>query len=63
MSQSKEKGIVQKSYDNLWSESKKTKSLLKFFSAKDLKNASTGGLPPEEPGVKSYTRFNSLDYF
>ena len=63
MSQSKEKGIVQKSYDNLWSESKKTKSLLKFFSAKDLKNASTGGLPPEEPGVKSYTRVQLIGLF
>jgi sodium-dependent dicarboxylate transporter 2/3/5 len=63
LSQSKEKGIVQKSYDNLWSESKKTKSLLKFFSAKDLKNASTGGLPPEEPGVKSYTRVQLIGLF
>ena len=63
MSQSKEKGIVQKSYDNLWSESRKTKSLLKFFSAKDLKNASTGGLPPEEPGVKSYTRVQLIGLF
>ena len=63
MSQSKEKGIVQKSYDNLWSESKKTKYLLKFFSAKDLKNASTGGLPPEEPGVKSYTSVQLIGLF
>ncbi|MBF0753130.1 SLC13/DASS family transporter [Jeotgalicoccus nanhaiensis] len=48
VSDSKDRGVVQKSYDNLWSESKRTKSLLKFFSTKDLRNAATGAPSPEE---------------
>lgn len=48
MSGSKERGIVQKSYDNLWSESKRTKSLLKFFSQKDLRKVATGVPEPQE---------------
>lgn len=55
MSDSKERGIVQKSYDNLWSESKRTKSLLKFFSSKDLKNAAAGAPMPENNAI-SYTK-------
>ena len=55
MSEFKDKNIVQKSYDNLWSESKRTKSLLKFFSAKDLKDAATGA-PVPEPNATSYTK-------
>lgn len=55
MSEFKNKNIVQKSYDNLWSESKRTKSLLKFFSAKDLKDAATGA-PMPEPNATSYTK-------
>ena len=55
MSEFKDKNIVQKSYDNLWSESKRTKSLLKFFSAKDLKDAATGA-PMPEPNATSYTK-------
>ncbi|QQD86067.1 SLC13/DASS family transporter [Jeotgalicoccus sp. ATCC 8456] len=47
--------MVQKSYDNLWSESKRTKSLLKFFSAKDLRDAATGA-PVPEPNATSYTK-------
>lgn len=50
VSDSKDRGVVQKSYDNLWSESKRTKSLLKFFSTKDLRNAATGAPSPEEIG-------------
>ena len=48
MSDSKERGIVQKSYDNLWSESNRTKSLLKFFSSKDLRDAASGAPSPDE---------------
>ena len=48
VSDSKDRGVIQKSYDNLWSESKRTKSLLKFFSTKDLRNAATGAPSPEE---------------
>lgn len=55
MSEFKDKNIVQKSYDNLWSESKRTKSLLKFFSAKDLRDAATGA-PVPEPNATSYTK-------
>lgn len=55
MSEFKDKNIVQKSYDNLWSESKRTKSLLKFFSAKDLKDAATGAPVPEH-NATSYTK-------
>lgn len=55
MSDFKKRGIVQKSYDNLWSESKRTKSLLKFFSSKDLKNAASGAPMPENKAV-SYTK-------
>ena len=55
MSDFKKRGVVQKSYDNLWSESKRTKSLLKFFSSKDLKNAAAGGPMPEE-NATSYNK-------
>lgn len=55
MSDFKKRGVVQKSYDNLWSESKRTKSLLKFFSSKDLKNAASGAPLPEK-NATSYTK-------
>ncbi len=55
MSEFKDKNIVQKSYDNLWSESKRTKSLLKFFSAKDLRDVATGA-PTPDPNATSYTK-------
>ncbi len=55
MSEFKDKNIVQKSYDNLWSESKRTKSLLKFFSAKDLRDLATGA-PTPDPNATSYTK-------
>ncbi|WP_407927287.1 SLC13 family permease [Jeotgalicoccus saudimassiliensis] len=40
--------MVQRSYDNLWSESKRTKSLLKFFSSEELRNAASGAPSPGE---------------
>ena len=55
MSDFKKRDVVQKSYDNLWSESKRTKSLLKFFSSKDLKNAASGAPLPEN-NATSYTK-------
>lgn len=48
MSELKKRGIVQRSYDNLWSESKRTKSLLKFFSSEELRNAASGAPSPDE---------------
>lgn len=58
MSDFKNKNIIRKSYDNLWKESRRTKSLLKFFSSKDLKNAAesseTSAEGPDE-SKKSYT--------
>ncbi|MFD2829911.1 SLC13 family permease [Corticicoccus populi] len=44
MSGYKNKSVIRESYDNLWRESRRTKSLLKFFSAKELKN----GVKPED---------------
>lgn len=48
-----ETSFVKKSYDNVWKESRRTKSLLKFFSSKDMKEAVEGkpdddssGYPP-----------------
>lgn len=51
----KKKGIVQQSYDNMWSESRRTKSLLKFFSSKDLRDAASGAPAPDEHR-QSYTK-------
>lgn len=56
MSDYKEKSIVRESYDNLWKESRRTKSLLKFFSAKELKN----GGNPEDENKKSYNRMQLI---
>lgn len=43
------KSVVRESYDNLWKESRRTKSLLKFFSAKDLKNGTDGSDDNKKP--------------
>ena len=49
---------VKKSYDNLWRESKKTKSLLKFFSVNESKkHAEKGSYSTDDEGPeKSYNR-------
>lgn len=49
---------VKESYDNLWRESKKTKSLLKFFSVNESKkHAEKGSYPTNDEGPeKSYNR-------
>ena len=49
---------VKESYDNLWRESKRTKSLLKFFSVNESKkHAEKGSYPTNDEGPeKSYNR-------
>lgn len=50
-----ETSFVKKSYDNVWKESRRTKSLLKFFSSKDMKKA-VENEPDDSSGYPPYNR-------
>lgn len=55
---------VRQSYENLWRESKRTKSLLKFFSVNDSKkHAEKGSYPSGEGPEKSYNRMQLVGLF
>src|SRR5699024_5781202 len=47
--------FVKKSYDNVWKESRRTKSLLKFFSSKDMKEA-VENEPDDDSGYPPYNK-------
>jgi len=50
-----ETSFVKKSYDNVWKESRRTKSLLKFFSSKDMKKA-VENEPDDDSGYPPYNK-------
>lgn len=56
MSGYKKRSVIRESYDNLWKESRKTKSLLKFFSEKDLKKNDN----PEDENKQPYSRMQLI---
>ena len=53
---SKETSFVKKSYDNVWKESRRTKSLLKFFSSKDMKEAVENKKYDDSSGYPPYNK-------
>ena len=53
---SKETSFVKKSYDNVWKESRRTKSLLKFFSSKDMKEAVENKKDDDSSGYPPYNK-------
>ncbi|SOC44734.1 sodium-dependent dicarboxylate transporter 2/3/5 [Salinicoccus kekensis] len=55
----KDSSFVKKSYDNVWRESRRTKSLLKFFSSEDMKKA-VENKPEEYSGYPSYNKLQMI---
>ena len=53
---SKETSFVKKSYENVWKESRRTKSLLKFFSSKDMKEAVENKKDDDSSGYPPYNK-------
>ena len=51
-----ETSFVKKSYDNVWKESRRTKSLLKFFSSKDMKKAVENEPDDDSSGYPPYNK-------
>src|SRR5699024_431856 len=51
-----ETSFVKKSYDNVWKESRRTKSLLKFFSSKDMKKAVENEPDDDSSGYPTYNK-------
>ena len=53
---SKETSFVKKSYESVWKESRRTKSLLKFFSSKDMKEAVENKKYDDSSGYPPYNK-------